>query len=656
MINSNGDSMVRATQIWLNRTYGEDSRFNVIPESAYGKTGWITIYALIRALQIELGIQNTSNNFGPTTQSLYTPISREDNVTKNLFGIVQGALWCKGYSTGHYGVLDDGEYVIQAVFDESVENAVKNLESDAGRSYPTGVVDLNLMKALLSMDYFVCSSLYGGDEKMQAMQQYLNRNYENYIGLRPCDGIYGRSTNIAVIYAIQAEEGLSTSTANGNFGPSTKRYCPTIPYNNIENNASGTKYTANQINKFIKLLQIALYANGFGKGILSDTYNQNDINDFQKEYALVQNGVCSLDTWLSLLISSGDTSRNSTACDCATILTAEKAATLYNNGYRRVGRYLSGTIVGGASKALTKEELRILFDAGLAVFLIQQRSANSVNYFTETHAAEDVNDAVEHAIELGIPSGETIYFAVDCDPQSAEITNYIIPYFRKINNVMRHSYNGKYVIGVYGTRNVCTQVSNNNYAQHSFVSDMSTGFSGNLGFKLPSNWAFDQFTTKTIGTGNGQIEIDKDAMSGKDLGIFSDLFLTDVGKVYYSLLDMYNLAMKYTLNDISESNKLVLQYIRKGRYGNATIFGNSTCTTNLQWQMVAGEIDEDYCNLVDSKLRGLSFCFKDSLTGENHDLPHWAATLNAILHPILSEEFQGVDQVIDIDAGWGEIQ
>ena len=95
---NNGDPMVRATQIWLNRTYGNDDRFNIIPESVYGKTGWTTIYALIRALQIELGIQNTSNNFGPTTQSLYTPQSK-DNVCKNIYGIIQGALWCKAHTS-----------------------------------------------------------------------------------------------------------------------------------------------------------------------------------------------------------------------------------------------------------------------------------------------------------------------------------------------------------------------------------------------------------------------------------------------------------------------------------------------------------------------------------------------------------------------------
>ena len=129
-----------------------------------------------------------------------------------------------------------------------------------------------------------------------------------------------------------------------------------------------------------------------------------------------------------------------------------------------------------------------------------------------------INSAYTHATNLGVPENTVIYFAVDCDPQDYQITSNIIPYFKKIFEVMRDSKNSKYRVGIYGTRNVCTRVSEKGYAVRSFVSDMSTGFSGNLGFKIPYNWAFDQFTTITIGSGAGQIEIDKDGFSGLDTG------------------------------------------------------------------------------------------------------------------------------------------
>ena len=100
------DQMVLQTQQWLNKTYGNDPRFKKINPD--GRTGWPTIYALTRALQIELGIQSTADNFGPSTQRLFKQrypngVRQQavaDKSTSNVYSIIQGALWCKGYSTG----------------------------------------------------------------------------------------------------------------------------------------------------------------------------------------------------------------------------------------------------------------------------------------------------------------------------------------------------------------------------------------------------------------------------------------------------------------------------------------------------------------------------------------------------------------------------
>ena len=104
------DEMVRKTQIYLNSMYGGNPGYKVIPEN--GNTGWTTIYALTRALQIELGITATADNFGPTTISRFkakypSGIKQQiDNATAedNIYAIIQGALWCKGYSTGASGI------------------------------------------------------------------------------------------------------------------------------------------------------------------------------------------------------------------------------------------------------------------------------------------------------------------------------------------------------------------------------------------------------------------------------------------------------------------------------------------------------------------------------------------------------------------------
>lgn len=59
------------------------------------------------------------------------------------------------------------------------------------------------------------------------------------------------------------------------------------------------------------------------------------------------------------------------------------------------------------------------------------------------------------------------------------------------------------------------------YATYSFVSDMSTMYTGNLAHRLPGNWSFDQVQTLTVGAGLGQVEIDKNITSGRDLGFGS---------------------------------------------------------------------------------------------------------------------------------------
>lgn len=510
--------MVYVTQTWLNRTYGNDSRFERIPvedENVKGRTGWTTIYALTRAFQIELGITQTADNFGPTTVARFNerwpngiqPAGPDEE--DNVYAIIQGAMWCKGYSSGHYA--DDG--TLDRHFDDLVAAHIMELKMDAGLSAPDGVVTLNVMKALLSMDYFVIGAGTGGDEGIRSIQQALNRDYEDYIGLRPCDGIYGRGTNEALIYALQKEEGLDIDTANGYFGPTTKRLCPTLP------DTAGVIDASTEL-RLIRLLQYSLYCNGFKNygilGVFNSTTEQA-IKNFQTHYALERNGIADLTTWMSLLTSCGNPDRPAKACDCATILTAEKAATLKNAGYEVVGRYLSGTVVGGASKALSREEIQIIFDAGLRFFPIYQGGAYYAEYFTEEQGRKDAYYAYSYATQLGIPANTIIYFAVDYDAMDYEVTQRIIPYFRAVHEGMQNW--NKYRVGIYGARNICTRVSKKGYAVSSFVGDMSTGFSGNLGFTIPDNWAFDQFTTVTVGSGAGEIEIDKDGYSGRDTGV-----------------------------------------------------------------------------------------------------------------------------------------
>lgn len=531
-----GDPMVYYTQKWLNQEYGNVSGFVKVTEN--GKTGWNTIHGLIMALQHELGITSITTNFGPTTRKLYSEniLKRQDGRTSNMYAILQCALWCKGYNPGYNFSYNEttGIVSINKVFDADVEKAVKQLQKDANLKNQDGVVSLNMMMALLSMDSFkLLPSSYGSDESIRGFQQWLNNNYEAYTGITPCDGVYGRNTNKALIYALQAEEGMPIGTANGNFGKATRLCCPTLPYTTSADSARiypGTSdcayYSNSNITNFTKLLQFALYVNGFGNGNFNGIYDNAtkvNIRNFQEYHAINVSGIADIGTWLSLFISCGDRNRTAIAADCATILTKPKADALYANGYRYIGRYLTGTYNGGISKALTRTEAEIILQAGLHFFPIYQTSARQVSYFTLEQGKHDANAAINAAKALGLPQDTIIYFAVDYDAIDTQITSNIIPYFEAISKEMSCSI---YKTGVYGARNVCSRISEKGYACSSFVGDMSTGFSGNLGYKIPSNWAFDQFADKdasgnylSIQSEDGAFAIDKDGFSGRDQGV-----------------------------------------------------------------------------------------------------------------------------------------
>lgn len=388
-----GDPYVLNVQKWLNETYGNDSRFKTVTEN--GKTGWNTIYALTRALQIRLGIQSTADNFGNGTINAFNKQfpngvqeQTEDSDPDNIYGIIQGALICKGYSIGASKPT--------CYFLGGTGAAIKKLKSDAGVDNTSSTVTLNIMKALLSMDYFYSYDTSEKTQKIISMQRYLNRNYESYIGIKPCDGVYSRSTSQAMTKALQAEEGLSPSEANGNFGPATKRCLPTILADGTGSgtNYKGKSYTTENINKFKILANIALYLNGFGDGELTSNLNVNSIKDFQSHHAISVTGNVDYTTWLSLYISCGNQDRSAIACDCITKITEDNVNVLKNNNYKYIGRYLNN-VEGGIDKELSKEELGVLFNNGIRLFPIQQRSAKTASYFTSENAKIDAKKAFD---------------------------------------------------------------------------------------------------------------------------------------------------------------------------------------------------------------------------------------------------------------------
>ncbi|MEW9576622.1 DUF1906 domain-containing protein [Bacillus toyonensis] len=499
MVETKGDPAVFAVQTWVNLKYGKVEGFQPAPLN--GKTGWSTMYALTRALQIELAITSLADAFGPTTAYKYKQWGEmtlgkvpTDATGKAIVTILKGAMYCKGYNPGKF---DD-------VFDEKTKNAVVSLQKDAGLPVTDGTVYDYIFKAFLTMDAYRLTP--GGDAKVRQIQQDLNNKYYTTSGVQPTDGHYQRGTNKALVYGLQTEMGIAADSQTGSIGPATKNGLPILKVG-----SSG---------RFVTLFQYALYFNGHDSGSFSTTYNasvESAVKVFQEFTLLPKDGVANKSTWLSALVSTGDPDRKGKACDCITEVTLERGKALKAAGYETVGRYLIN-VPGGKNKKIQPGELKNIFDAGLSVFPIYQANGREASSFSADQGSSDAKAAYHAAKEYGFPFGTTIYFAVDFDAYGTDITDNILPHFKALHETMLEL-DGTYKIGVYGARNVCIQVSEKGYAKTSFVSGMSTGFSGNLGYPLPKNWAFDQISTIKVGSGSGLIEIDNNIKSDRDNGV-----------------------------------------------------------------------------------------------------------------------------------------
>ena len=184
------DPKVRATQEWLNDTYGTAVLGRQLDED--GQIGWQTIFGMIRGLQKELGITSFSDNFGDGTLSALTgqyPVISPATSKYEVRRLAQSALWCHGYLGGHeWGTLDD-----------VTNNGIKAFLVSCGlasatQSVPTEITP-KMLKALMTLDAY---SLVGsGTASIREAQQWINGKYRNRkLPILPCDGLFTGSSDI----------------------------------------------------------------------------------------------------------------------------------------------------------------------------------------------------------------------------------------------------------------------------------------------------------------------------------------------------------------------------------------------------------------------------------------------------------------------------
>lgn len=246
-------------------------------------------------------------------------------------------------------------------------------------------------------------------------------------------------------------------------------------------------------------------------------------------------------------------------------------------------------------------------------------------------------NASQFAFKHKIPKGAVIYFAVDLDVYAEQISEYIVPYFEGINDTL----NKDYKVGIYGPRLVCTKVSEAKLSVSSFVADMSSGYSCNIGQKMPSDWCYDQYCE--ISNFNNDFDIDKVTYNGKIEAIdHIQEETSNMEKLYKQLKNLYDLTTMYSEQhnkswSIIEINKNIMDYLRAEDY------------TGAFWDLAAGEVDSNYTSFLDANLTDGMKRADIKLPSKNGEIEitHLAASISSLLH-----NFFAFDQEVNDLTGW----
>ena len=567
------DQKVLDVQNWMNNTYFENQNWKVIDED--GETGIETVTGLIRALQIELGL-DVDGSLGPGTKSAFNSlypnglskdIVADTQQLKNINVIVNGGLFCRGIA---------GDWNYLELFSDTTEEGIITMKTQLGLENPDGIVRAIDMKAILTTDaYTTIDNAY--NIKVREIQQALNRKYLSMMGdYLATNGLYDRNTNKVIKMAVQYEIGVDT---DGSWGDGTKNALPAL--------TMGSSNT-----DLIYLLQYLLFLNGFDPNGFDGSFGngaRNAVMQFQELMHLEVDGSVGPQTWFALAVSCGDTSRTANACDTRFEITAERAQVLKQNGYEVVGRYING----GDFKELREGELETIFNAGLKAFFIYQENNRLIDDFSYEKGILAGNRATECAKKHKILKNSIIYFAVDLDVYEDQINEYIIPYFKGI----KASLGPNYKIGIYGPRLVCSRVAQEGLSESSFVADMSSGYSCNIGQKMPENWCYDQYVE--ISNFNGEFDIDKVTYNGKVEASStiekSDVEIIENQSVFNLLSSLYQIADEFCIdkeveNTVLTKNILALQFFRDVSYDTTA------------WNILIGKVEEDFIEMALQRL------------------------------------------------------
>lgn len=179
-----------------------------------------------------------------------------------------------------------------------------------------------------------------------------------------------------------------------------------------------------------------------------------------------------------------------------------------DQGYTFIGRYLNHS--AGVRNGLTVSEANRLSNAGVFICaLYESDSGTSISHFTRSNGIADAREAISLAEDLGMPTGNPIYFCIDTDVTKSQMTTYIVPYVQGILSELEGS---GYKLGIYGPKPVCKYIRGTYSAteRYMMICDNDWGQSGWSATERDfDDWNIRQYEWNQSLPGVSSVTIDK---------------------------------------------------------------------------------------------------------------------------------------------------
>lgn len=179
-----------------------------------------------------------------------------------------------------------------------------------------------------------------------------------------------------------------------------------------------------------------------------------------------------------------------------------------DEGYTFIGRYLNHS--AGVRNGLTVSEANRLSNAGVFICaLYESDSGTSISHFTRSNGIADAREAISLAEDLGMPTGNPIYFCIDTDVTKSQMTTYIVPYVQGILSELEGS---GYKLGIYGPKPVCKYIRGTYSAteRYMMICDNDWGQSGWSATERDfDDWNIRQYEWNQSLPGVSSVTIDK---------------------------------------------------------------------------------------------------------------------------------------------------